>query len=171
MDYASAAILFTEREPVPEEALIEICYRGQYPFVADIMQNALAVSRLIDGDEEVPRSYLTQHALFGCIFSNQPLLSFLSKERISAAKTKGQKKENAYELLLYLLLMNRPFISLIQQGYIDPAAFFKSITDTTDNKVCKLLEKKVELLHNHAKVNLFAQLHGLLRANCNGSLS
>lgn len=170
MDYACASFSYVESRSVGEAELIEICYREKYPFVANILREALEVSLLIDGRNETtplsgtgdPRPYLSKHGLFDCIFSNQPFLDFLSTERMSAKKTKGQKKQNAYELL-YLLLMNRPFLALIQQGYIDPPLFFKSITDTTDNKVCKLLEKKVELLHKHVKFGLFGQINRLLR--------
>ena len=41
MNYAAAAIIFAQGERRSDSALIEICYREQYPFVADIMQHAL----------------------------------------------------------------------------------------------------------------------------------
>ena len=91
-------------------------------------------------------------------------MSFLSVERIQETKAGGHKKQNA-SALLYALLMTPSFMSLIQQGYIDPGALFQSITDRTDPKVCKLLARKVELLHSYIKVDLFSKLHALLTDN------
>ena len=136
IDYASATLLFMQ-SGITEELLVEYCYRDKYPLIADMLQYSLQISRETGMDND---------NLFAFIFSNQPFLNYLLEDFVHAKKVKGQKTDNPNQKM-YLLMINRSLIVLIQRRYIDPFELFMFLTDKSDSKICKLLEKKVSSLY------------------------